>query len=105
MNLPRPLIWALTGVYGLCFAGFVAAGMLAMTRGGLTYEYEVFGVGLPKALAVLLLGMAVSAALPWAHYRRDSYTAFEETFYGVLLGIAVFGLVLIVPLVLATWAG
>lgn len=102
MDLPRPLIWALTGLYGLCFAGFAVAGMLALTSGGLAYEYEVFGVGLPKVLAALLLGMAVSAALPWAHYRRDSFTAFEETLYGVLLGISVFGLILVVPLVLAT---
>lgn len=101
MDLPRPLIWALTGVYGLCFAGFAVAEMLAMTSGGPTHEYEVFGVGLPKVLAALPVGMAVSA-LPWAHYRRDSYTAFKETFYGVLLGLSAFGLILVVPLVLTT---
>ena len=102
MDLPRPLIWALTGVYGMCFAGFVVVGFRSMVSGVPTDEYEVFGVGLPEVLAALLLGMAVSAALPWAHYRRDSFTAFEETFYGVLLGISAFGLVLVVPLVLST---
>ena len=105
MDLPRPIIWLLTAAYGLCFAGFASVGFLAMTRGCLAHEYEPFGVGSPKVLAVLLAGMAISAVLPWAHYRRDSYTAFEETFYGVLLGIAAFGLVLVVPLVLTAPAG
>lgn len=70
--------------------------------GGATHEYEVFGLGLPNVLLALLVGMAVSAALPWAHYKRESYTAFEETFYGVLLGISAFGLIMVVPLVLST---
>ena len=102
MHLSGPLIWTLTGVYGLCFAGFTVAGMLAMTSGGPTHEYEFFGVGLPKALAALLVGMEVSAALPLGHYKRGSYMAFEETFYAVRLGLSAFGLILVVPLVWAT---
>jgi hypothetical protein len=102
MNLPRALIWVLTVVYGLCFAGFAVTGLSAMARGGSTHEYEVLGLGLPKVLLALLVGMAVSAALPWAHYKRESYTAFEETFYGVLLGVSAFGLIMVVPLVLST---
>jgi hypothetical protein len=45
--------------------------------------------------------MADCAALPWLHFRRDAYTAFEETFFGALLGIAVFGLILLLPLLFA----
>ncbi len=56
MDLPRPLIWILTGVYALCFAGFVFASSLALLSGGYAYEYEMFGVGLPKALGALLVG-------------------------------------------------
>ena len=101
MNLPRALIWVLTVVYGLCFAVFAVTGLSAMARGGSTHEYEVFGLGLPKVPLALLVGMAVSAGLPWAHYKRESYTAFEETFYGVLLGVSAFGLIMVVPLVLS----
>lgn len=56
MDLPGPLIWGRSGPYGLCFAGFAAAGMLATTNGAPTHEYEAFGVGLPKVLAALLGG-------------------------------------------------
>jgi len=35
------------------------------------------------------------------HFRRDAFTAFEETFFGALLGIAVFGQILLLPLLFA----
>jgi hypothetical protein len=102
MRLPRPLVWVLTVVYLLCFAGFVSAALLAYSHRGYVHEYVVLpGVGLPAALAALLVVMVVSAALLWLHFRHDAYTAFEETFFGVLLGIAVFGLMLVLPLILA----
>lgn len=83
-------------------ACFFAVGLLAWSNGGYPHEYELFGIAAPRIWAMLLVIMAISAGLPWLHYRGESYTAFEETFYGVLLGIAVFGLTLGVPLVLAT---
>jgi hypothetical protein len=102
MNLPRPIIWGLTIIYLVSFACFFALGLLAWSNGGYTHEYELFGIAAPRILAMLLVVMAVSASLSWLHYRGESYTAFEETFYGVLLGISVFGLTLSIPLVLAT---
>jgi hypothetical protein len=74
MELPRPVIWALTIVYALCFVSFCVVALLAWTSPGYTYEHELFGVGLPVIFTALLAGTAASAALSWAHFKRDPYT-------------------------------
>ena len=91
----------LTGVYLLCFAGFLPATLLAFSQKGYVHEHVLLGIRLPTALVALLVMMAVCAALSWLHFKRDAYTAFEETFFGALLGIAVFGLILLLPLLFA----
>ena len=91
----------LTVAYLLCFVGFLSATLLAFSQRGYVHEHVLFGIRLPTALAALLVMMAVCAALLWLHFRRDAYTAFEETFFGALLGIAVFGLILLLPLLFA----
>ena len=88
----------LAAVYLLCFVGFLSAALFAYSQRGYVHEHAVLGIRLSTALAALLVMMAVCAALSWLHFRRDAYTAFEETFFGALLGIAVFGLILLLPL-------
>jgi hypothetical protein len=95
------LVCVLTVVYLVCFVGFLSATSLAFSQRGYVHEHVLFGVRPPTALAALLVMMAVGAALSWLHSRRDAYTAFEETFFGALLGIAVFGLILLLPLLFA----
>ena len=85
-------------MYLLCFVGFLSAALFAYSQRGYVHEHAVLGIRLPTALAALLVMMAVCAALSWLHFRRDAYTAFEKTFFGALLGIAVFGLILLLPL-------
>lgn len=91
----------LTVVCLSCFVGFLSAALLAFGSGGYVHEYVLLGIRLPVVLTTLLVMMAVCAALPWVHFRRNAYTAFEETFFGVLLGISVFGLILVLPLLFA----
>ncbi len=88
-------------MYLLCFVGFLSAALFAYSQRGCVHEHGVLGIRLPTTLAALLVMMAVCAALSWLHFRRDAYTAFEKTFFGALLGIAVFGLILLLPLLFA----
>ena len=81
--------------------GLPVGALFAYSQRGYVHEHVVLGIRLPPALAALLVMMAVCAALSWLHFRRNAYTAFEETFFGALLGIAVFGLILLLPLLLA----
>ena len=69
--------------------GFLSAALFGFSRGGYIHEHVVLGIRLPTALASLVVTMAVCVALSWQHFRRDAYAAFEETFFGALLGIAV----------------
>ena len=88
----------LAAVYLPCFVGFLSAALFAYSQRGYVHEHAVLCIRLQTALAALLVMMSVCAALSWLHFRRDAYTAFEETFFGALLGIAVFGLILLLPL-------
>jgi hypothetical protein len=101
MRLTRWLVWVLAVVYLLCLVGFLSATLFAYSQRGYVQEHVVLGMRLPTVLAALLVMMAVCAALSWLHFRRDAYTAFEETSFGALLGIAVFGLILLLPLLFA----
>jgi lysylphosphatidylglycerol synthetase-like protein (DUF2156 family) len=81
--------------------GLPVGALFAYSQRGYVHEDVVLGMRLPTVLAALLVMMAVCAALSWLHFRRDAYTAFEETSFGALLGIAVFGLILLLPLLFA----
>ena len=82
--------------------GLLVGGLVRLfAKKGYVHEHVLLGIRLPTALAALLVMVAVCAALSWLHFKRDAYTAFEETFFGVLLGIAVFGLILLLPLLFA----
>ena len=101
MELPRVLIGLLVFIWITCFLCFGALAFLAFrSTEQYVYEYRVFGIQLPYAEVMLLLGMATSSGLLWANYRGEDYRAGEQLIYGALFGISVFGLILGVPLVL-----
>jgi hypothetical protein len=101
MELPRVVIGLLVFIWTMCFLCFGALAFLAFrSTEQYVYEYRVFGIQLPYAEVMLLLGMASSSGLLWANYRGEDYRAGEQLIYGALFGISVFGLILGVPLVL-----
>ena len=87
-------------IWVVCFITFVLEGILAFGS-GTTFEYKLYNVQFPYAAGILLFGMAASSGLLWANYRDEDYRGAEQLIYGALFGISVFGLILVVPLVLA----
>ena len=100
MDLPRVVIVLLVLIWVVCFIAFVFEGILAFAS-GITREYKLIGVPFPYVAGVLLVCMATSSGLLWANYRHDDFRAADQLVYGALFGISVFGLILVVPLVLA----
>lgn len=101
MELPRGVIGLLVFIWTTCFLCFGALSFRAFRSAEYyVFEYRLFGIQLPYAQVMLLLGMAASAGLLWANYRGEDYRQGEQLIYGALFGISVFGLILSVPLVL-----
>ena len=100
MGLPRVVIVSLAVIWVVCFIAFVFEGVAAVGSGN-SFEYKLFNVQFPHVAGVLLLCMATSSGLLWANYRNEDFRAAEQIIYGALFGISVFGLMLMVPLVLA----
>ena len=99
MGLPRPIIWLLAILWSACFVVFVLASIRAYAS-GTTFEYEFSGVQFPYVMAVLLAFMSAASGLLWFNYRGEDFRGAEETIYGSLFGLSVFGLVLSVILAL-----
>ena len=51
----------------------------------------------------LLACMAASSGLLWRNYRGVDFSGAEETIYGALFGVSVFGLMLSAILALMAW--
>ncbi len=100
MELPRVVVGLLVVTWVVCFIAFVFEGVAAVGSGN-SFEYKLFNVQFPHVAGVLLLCMATSSGLLWANYRNEDFRAAEQIIYGALFGISVFGLMLMVPLVLA----
>ncbi len=99
MGLARPIIWLLIVVWLVAFGWFTVLSVLAYATGN-TFEYKLFGVQFPFVAFALLACMAASSGLLWFNYRGVDFSGAEETIYGALFGVSVFGLMLSLILVL-----
>ena len=99
MGLARPIVWLLVVVWLASFVCFVVVSQLAFVS-GTTFEYRLYGIRFPYVAFALLACMTASSGLLWANYRGVDFSGAEETIYGVLFGVSVFGLMLSVILAL-----
>lgn len=99
MGLPRPVVALLVVVALAAFGCFVVVSLLAFASGG-TFEYRLSGVQFPYVACALLAFMAGPLGLLWLNYRGEQFRGAEEMIYGSLFGVAAFGLMLSVVLVL-----
>ena len=99
MGLARPVIWLLVMVWLVAFGCFVVVSQIAFVS-GTTFEYRLYGIQFPYVAFALLACMAASSGLLWANYRGVDVSGAEETIYGALFGVSVFGLMLSLLLVL-----
>lgn len=87
------MIWLLAILWSACFVVFALASFRAYA-GGTTFEYEFSGVQFPYVMAVLLAFMSAASGLLWFNYRGQDFSGAEETIYGALFGVSLFGLML-----------
>jgi len=99
MGLARPVIWLLVMVWLVAFGCFVVVSQIAFVS-GTTFEYRLYGIQFPYVAFALLACMAASSGLLWFNYRGVDFSGAEETIYGALFGVSVFGLMLSLLLVL-----
>jgi hypothetical protein len=99
MGLARPTVWLLLIFWLASFVCFVVVSQLAFVS-GTTFEYRLYGVQFPYVAFALLACMAVSSGLLWLNYRGVDFSGAEETIYGALFGLSVFGLMLSITLAL-----
>ena len=92
MGLARPIIWLLV-VWLVAFGCLAVASVLAAASGN-TFEYVLVGVQFPYVAFALLACMAASLGLLWFNYRGVDFSGSEETIYGALFGVSVFGVML-----------
>ena len=95
----RSIIWLLVGVWLASFVCFAVVSQLAFVS-GTTFEYRLYGVQFPYVAFGLLACMTASSGLLWFNYRDVDFSGAEETIYGALFGVSVFGLMLSVILAL-----
>ena len=95
----RSIIWLLVGVWLASFVCFAVVSQLAFVS-GTTFEYRLYGVQFPYVAFGLLACMTASSGLLWFNYRGVDFGGAEETIYGALFGVSVFGLMLSVILAL-----
>jgi len=93
MWLPRLLVLPLVILWLACFVGFVLASLRAYSS-GTTFEYRLYGVQFPYVAFALMACMAASSGLLWFNYKGVDFSGAEETIYGALFGVSVFGLML-----------
>jgi len=97
--LTRPIVWLLMVVWSVAFGCLAVASVMAAASGN-TFEYRLYGVQFPYVAFALLACMAASSGLLWANYRGVDFSGAEETIYGSLFGVSVFGVVMSLLLVL-----
>ena len=95
----RPIIWLLVAFWVASFVCFVVVSQLAFVS-GTTFEYRLYGVQFPYVAFGVLACMTASSGLLWFNYRGVDFSGAEETIYGALFGVSVFGLMLSVILAL-----
>jgi hypothetical protein len=100
MSLARPIVWLLVVVWLLASGCFVVVAQLAFVSGN-TFEYRLYGVQFPFVAFVLLTFMVVSSGLLWANYRDEDFRGAEQLIYSTLLGLSMFGFMIITVLGLA----
>jgi hypothetical protein len=101
MGLGRSIIWLLMVVWLVALVCLAVASVMAAASGN-TFEYILYGVQFPYVAFGLLACMAVSSGLLWFNYRGVDFSGAEQTIYGALFGVSVFGVVL--SLILALMA-
>jgi hypothetical protein len=99
MGLARPIIWLLVVVWLVAFGCLAIASVMAAASGN-TFEYMLYGVQFPYVAFALLAFMAASSGLLWFNYRGVDFSGAEETIYGSLFGVSVFGAAMSLLLVL-----
>ena len=99
MGLPRLVVWLLVVIWVASFVCFVVVSQIAFVS-GTTFEYRLYDIQFPYVAFALLACMAASSGLLWANYRGVDVSGAEETIYGALFGVSVFGLMLSLLLVL-----
>ncbi len=87
MNLARPIVWLLA-------FGCLAVASVRAAASGNTFEYILYGVQFPYVAFALVACLAASSGLLWFNYRGVDFSGAEETIYGALFGVSVFGAVL-----------
>ena len=99
MGLPRLVVWLLVVIWVASFVCFIVVSQIAFVS-GTTFEYRLYGIQFPYVAFALLACMAASSGLLWANYRGVDVSGAEETIYGALFSVSVFGLMLSLLLVL-----
>src|SRR4028118_1951219 len=99
MGFPRLIVWLLVAIWVASFVCFIVVSQIAFVS-GTTFEYRLYGVQFPYVAFALLACMAVSSGLLWFNYKGVDFSGAEETIYGALFGVSVFGLMLSLLLVL-----
>jgi len=99
MNLARSIVWLLVVVWLVAFGCLAVASVMAAASGN-TFGYRLYGVQFPYVAFALLACMAASSGLLWFNYRGVDFSGAEETIYGSLFGVSVFGVVMSLILVL-----
>ena len=99
MDLTRPIVWLLVVVWLVAFGCLAVASVRAAASGN-TFDYILYGVQFPYVAFALLACMAASSGLLWANYRGVDFSGAEETIYGSLFGVSVFGVAIMGMLVL-----
>jgi hypothetical protein len=93
MGLPRLIVWLLVVIWVASFVCFIVVSQIAFVS-GTTFEYRLYGVQFPYLAFALMACMAASSGLLWFNYRGVDFSGAEETIYGALFGVSVFGAVL-----------
>jgi hypothetical protein len=93
MGLPRLIVWLLVVIWVVFFVCFVVVSQIAFVS-GTTFEYRLYGIQFPYLAFALMACMAASSGLLWFNYRGVDFSGAEETIYGALFGVSVFGLML-----------
>jgi hypothetical protein len=93
MNLMRPVVWLLVVVWLVAFGCLAVASVQAVASGD-SFEYRLYDMQFPFVAFALLACMAASSGLLWFNYRGVDFSGAEETIYGALFGVSVFGLML-----------
>ena len=89
----RWIIWLLVAFWLASFVCFVVVSQLAFVS-GTTFEYRLYGVQFPYVAFASLACMTAASGVLWFNYRGVDFSGAEETIYGALFGVSVFGLML-----------